>query len=361
MTDKQLKSGYIYEFDFIRVICAIGIICYHFMTDSGLRDSFPSRIGLFYAGDVFVTVFFALSGAALYCRHREVDNWAAFYKKRWLAIFPSFYIAYGLFYLILTIRSRAVLFQGIPAWRFILTVIGMDGYLTYRIPDFYILGEWFTGALIILYLLYPLLVRYKRALPYVFTAAVFAYLFSINHSVSGMDPFRTVSSCLVSFLFGMGMMKFIKSRIALAVSVLTFLFLSCSLVPISDAGLAGHLAGFSLIVILYHIGTPVERSAALRKVNRRIGGLTYQVFLVQHIVIDLVLAKFGGRFRGRVLLMMAIALSFFFAVVVRGLQKLFPHFPGSGRSSLDNSNEHVTMDRPDEIETGVRKSENRSN
>ena len=259
-----------------------------------------------------------------------------FYKKRWLAIFPSFYIAYGIFYLIFTIRSRTLLFKGIPAWRLILTLIGMDGYLAYRIPDFYILGEWFTGALIILYLIYPLLLRCKRLFPYVFTAALFLYLFTIDHSLSGMEAFRTIASCLISFIFGMEMMKFIRSRVALTVSVLTFLFLAFSFAPIQDVGVAAHLAGFSLVIILYHIGTLVERADFFRVLNGRIAGLTYQIFLVQHVVIDLVLAEFSTYFRRPVLLVIAAGLSVFFAAVVKQIQKPFSRFQGSGKKQLDN-------------------------
>jgi hypothetical protein len=34
----------------------------------------------------------------------------------------------------------------------------MDGYLDYKYKSYYIMGEWFTGAIVIIYYLYPIIV-----------------------------------------------------------------------------------------------------------------------------------------------------------------------------------------------------------
>lgn len=138
---KKTRKQYIHEFDFIRVICALSIVFYHFMAECGLHEIFPSRIGTYYLGDAVVTVFFALSGAVLYLGHPEVNDLKTFYRERWLAIFPSFYIAYILFDLILTIRAGSPIFSEIPLWRFLLTLTGLYGYTLYLGNNFYLLGE----------------------------------------------------------------------------------------------------------------------------------------------------------------------------------------------------------------------------
>lgn len=319
------NKRYIYEFDFIRTICAFSIVFYHFMAECGLHEIFPSRIGSYYLGDAVVTVFFALSGAVLYLGHPSVDHLKEFYRKRWLAIFPSFYIAYLIFDLILTIRSGAPIFSGIPLWRFILTLSGLDGYTLYLGNNFYILGEWFTGALVILYLLYPLLVKNKKCLPYLFILSLFFYLFSIYHPLDGMEPFRNIFSCLTSFIFGIWMMQFIRKASVFWFSLLSLLFLSINLVPVSNTGAAGHLAGFAASVVLFHLGHNLIKQKALRTFFNHSAKITYQVFLVQHIVIVLVLMNHRSTMRLRSLFGLTLLEVIAFSFLVYFLQNHLTH------------------------------------
>lgn len=52
---------------------------------------------------------------------------------------------------------KHLFYNGNPKY-LLLTLFGMDGYMSYRYtPNYYFIGEWFLGALILLYLCYPLL------------------------------------------------------------------------------------------------------------------------------------------------------------------------------------------------------------
>ena len=79
-----------------------------------------------------------------------------FFKKRWLSIFPMFYIAWTVMYIINSLRVGSW-FWGGPRRNFLLSAIGMDGYFLHLGMNYYNLGEWFLGGIILLYLLYPLL------------------------------------------------------------------------------------------------------------------------------------------------------------------------------------------------------------
>ena len=64
----------IVELDFIRAVCAVGIVCNHFTIESknNLQKVFytyPSGMGS--VGYTLVTVFFLLSGAVLYYNYHE--------------------------------------------------------------------------------------------------------------------------------------------------------------------------------------------------------------------------------------------------------------------------------------------------
>ena len=87
------------QFDFIRAIACLGIVLYHFAVEYGWPDIFNNCGGGVTYGDIYVTVFFFISGALLFYNHSKIDDLKLFYKKRALSIFPAFYIAWGLMYI----------------------------------------------------------------------------------------------------------------------------------------------------------------------------------------------------------------------------------------------------------------------
>lgn len=96
-----------------------------------------------------------------------------YYKKRFLAIFPLFWLAYLFAFLEHFYHSKSM--PNVPKITFLLTVIGMDGYLYDYVKNFYMIGEWFLGAIIILYILFPLyrfiMCKCKWVLPAAFLGA----------------------------------------------------------------------------------------------------------------------------------------------------------------------------------------------
>ena len=82
------------QFDLIRAISCIGIVLFHFSVEYG-RPRFFSDFGngITY-GDIYVTVFFFISGALLFYNYREVTDLRAFYKKS-NSYFPSVLFSMG--------------------------------------------------------------------------------------------------------------------------------------------------------------------------------------------------------------------------------------------------------------------------
>lgn len=147
----------------------------------------------------------------LFYNHSEIDDLKLFYKKRALSIFPAFYIAWGLMYIRDVLRYKSLFYRGNPA-SIILSLIGMDGYLAFKINDYYILGEWFIGAIILLYILYPLLTWMKREYKWVtFGLVILLYILSLKINLTGMVSFRMLPSCLISFYAGMLFVEHRKS------------------------------------------------------------------------------------------------------------------------------------------------------
>lgn len=123
--------------------------------------------------------FVMLSGATLALSGREVEP-LSFYKKRLIRVLIPFYIAYIIYFFIRIVNQGTFrIFGGIPKWRFIFTIIGMDEYISaHGIRTFTLgVGEWFLGCIIICYLIYPFLYKVHRKFPIV--TFIFMTVFNI--------------------------------------------------------------------------------------------------------------------------------------------------------------------------------------
>ncbi len=279
----------VYAFDFMRVVSAMGIVLFHFSchTNCGRKPL------LFFAngdyGLVFVTIFFMMSGAMLYYNNKEIPSLKKFYFKRWKSIYPLFYMAFLYYYLQRVFETKQWFYMGNPKMLF-LTLIGMDGYLSYCTTNYFLVGEWFVGAIVIVYLLYPLvLAGFKRSV--LFTTIVIAGLYSLVFIIPGMfygmSYHQNIFVCLLSFELGMLFMEYkekLEHKWVLIVSVLLCLILCNLSLPINK-NVAEQLLGISLFAVLYFVGNYVMKAAPVKMVITGLGSITYPIFLIQHQVI----------------------------------------------------------------------------
>lgn len=153
------KPERIASIEFIRAVCALGIIAFHvscYTAPEAAKLLHTHSNGDF--GGIFVGIFFLISGGMLYRNNRDIPSLKRFYFKRWKSIFPMFYITWLYYYLDNVIRTGTPFYGGKP-WALVLTLLGLDGYLAYRIDGYYIVGEWFLGAIVLLYALYPVFLK----------------------------------------------------------------------------------------------------------------------------------------------------------------------------------------------------------
>ncbi len=196
----------LYSLDFIRAVATILIFTFHF--NMGTEEA-PRRVyntALFFKntdfGSVGVSLFFVLSGCALIYSEKNSFSIKQFYKKRIVALFPMFYIAYILCRFLVEVFTPH-LYNGIPWKYFILTVFGMDGFLSYRLPNFYVTGEWFLGCIIVFYILYPLIRWCVKKIPVIFAIAIIALnLYTNNHYIFQMPIIWNPLIRVMEFTFG---------------------------------------------------------------------------------------------------------------------------------------------------------------
>ena len=140
---------------FARACSSLGVLIYHYFGHSKSKYKILRKTANSTWGFIFSTTFFCISGSVLYYNYPKITSLKKFYYKRWKSIYPSYYISFLYFFLTTAFAAHKLFYRG--SWtKLLYTLIGLDGYLSYKIRTYFIVGEWFLGAIIILYVLYPL-------------------------------------------------------------------------------------------------------------------------------------------------------------------------------------------------------------
>lgn len=314
MTEKSIQtdvgiSSRILGYDVLRVGAALAVIWYHF--DCAIRDghlvakwSFPTFNFLwtgFGIANIAVSMFFLLSGAlAAGSLCRDKFDSKAWVKKKLLHLYPAFWMSWLVAWLINFLSGH--IFRGIPWWRFLLTIAGMDGYVgSYlHIPTYGLVGEWFFGVFILTALLWPLmrkLMRWNYAVTVgiaVALAAAATVVCSFWFQDRDWYAYRSIFFCEMTFLLGLVAVRVSKSKHSTLVGAL------CLIVPLATRNFF-HLSLWSFDTLFIAFGVLVlvgdtRVEGWLREVFSnyggrparwlvRLSGLTLWSFLFQHVVI----------------------------------------------------------------------------
>lgn len=283
MENKQLKRDI--SFDYIRIILTLMIVTFHFCEANGFYSSklFTMANGTW--GWVATTAFILLSGYLLRMRHGNKVELLTFYKKRFLTLFPSFYIAFLISFIIHAICLRSPFFGGHPV-KIIFSILAIDSYVgLYGISTYSVVGEWFTGLIIMLYLLYPLLDFLMEKARWIITVFLFA-LYIIN-AIYKIDP-TTVDASIITglFIFWCGMLISEYSDIIRAKRFVSFIlllpfliliFYKINLPVLFTTNIMGLLLFLTLIILLKGISIAGKMAGFLSSIS-------YEVYLIHHFI-----------------------------------------------------------------------------
>lgn len=300
-----MKKERIDSFDFMRSITAWIIVIYHFACMCNAAPQ-HANFPLFYthANGVWgentsVNIFFMLSGASLYYNHDSVklSSLKNYYWSRFRGLFPMFYMIWFFLYYQRAISAGNLFYNGSPKYM-LLTLGGMDGYLSYRYPqNYYFIGEWFLGALVCLYLLYPVLtwcMKHCKILTTLFLGgATLALHWPMPYFLIQRE--RNLLVCLFAFWLGM---LFMEYRDRLNLKWMTALFGSIALilifvkVPI-DPYLCAQMISIGLFLLFYTAGVAIMKSEKIKPFFQYTGKISYAIFLLQHVVMGQVIGLFS--------------------------------------------------------------------
>lgn len=316
----QPKKERLFYLDFIRAIATSCIVILHFnasMIRRGIRET-PIFVNTFAnegLGHFGVSLFFILSGASLYYVYQNNFDLKKYAKQRFKSIYPMFWTAYGVVLLYYFYIDKGFAAFAAPRWKFVLTIFGLDGYLNPYTSTFYILGEWFLGCIIILYILFPIIRYFFEKKPFiVFAASIVIYLITI--SFFGKDPNMQIGSTIIEvdslvtsrlpeLIFGMLFIKYCKKKVPTPLFLISFAALLVLLIvpiplPISRMFFIT-ITGMLSFISLAFIGQLITNST-YKKPFETISKYSYGIFLLHHVTIEQInksfswipLSKLGG-------------------------------------------------------------------
>ncbi len=333
-----MKKQRIESFDFMRSVTAWIIVIYHFsgiLNMGGQHSGFPvlfTHANGVWGENTSVNIFFMLSGASLYYNYKkpEENSLRRYYFGRFKGLFPMFYMLWLFLFYQKATTVGALFYNGSPK-SMLLTLFGMDGYLSYRFTqNYYFIGEWFLGALVLLYILYPLLAwcmrRCRIIVTILLTGAVLAFHWPVPYFQIQRE--RNLIVCMFAFWLGM---IFIEYKDALSAKWIAAVFGSVALVFIFikvplDPFLCAQMISIGLFLLFYHLGNYIMKVPKIRTFFTYTAGISYAIFLLQHVVMGQVLNLFSQTRltvpQETAVLVATMLLIYLFADVLTRLNKL---------------------------------------
>ena len=144
-----------------------------------------------------VDIFLLLSGFGLYYSYNKKPNVPLFYKRRFIRLLPSYFVCAILVVLGYVISNRLTFIECLKR---------------YSIVGFYIfgdLGSWFIGAIIVLYLLFPLfykLLKYNRKVFILANVILFFVSLALEYLIKNV-AFNGINTVMIARIptFSLGM------------------------------------------------------------------------------------------------------------------------------------------------------------
>lgn len=303
--EKRIES-----IDYIRVIATVGIILFHFSINGQNIISLPESSN-FSLGEICVSVFFIMSGQCLALSNNNKLDLKKFYIKRFKKIFPMYYIAWFFTYLFIVYYFKGM-DENIPLYRIYLTIIGMDGYLLHKFSNFYVLGEWFLGCIVLIYLFFPLLLKCLKKNQIITSIVIFAayVILYINYDFE-MIRDRNFIINLPLFVFGM-ILAFnnekivkIKKQYKLLIIIACGLAIGINLVG-NKINLPHNLLfiGVTAYTVLYLIFENIKPIGIIKVISYG----SYAIFLTHHVINNFLAIHFKDTVLNKVELILVFAI-----------------------------------------------------
>ena len=292
-------AGRLVFLDLIRVVAVLSIILFHFHPAAFMAGAAPETVPVLTflrqpLGDLGVTLFIIVSATALMTSTATRFSISDFYVKRFLTIFPSYWISYVVV-AVLLFASRGNWAAGVAPWKFAFTVPALDGFLFHGRSSYYLVGEWFIGFILCLYAVFPILRRGAIDRP-VLTTCMLGVAFVLLHSY--YDQFFTLLENrnpllrLPEFFFGLCFLLYVRPCMrkwgiasAAVLAVMTFW------APPLSMQTYGILLGIACFCFMTAVAESSRIPSSVASFLGTASRYSFLAFLVHHQIIQAVRAR----------------------------------------------------------------------
>ena len=312
------KTKYL-SMNHLRVLAFCFIIVYHFMVELEQKGNynFLERGWVYYTNGNFhiaiigVSLFFMISGAGLMLSSTRKWDVKDFYKRRFTKLLIPFYIV-EIFSLIASFVLKPEwlgYFPSVSKSKLLLNLLGMDGYFEQFFPTFSLhVGEWFLGALIMLYGIFPIF-RFcmgKNRYVTIIVATIY-YIIMVFSDGLFASPWTNVFIKAYDFLLGMFLIlelpklmdKTVFRLVAGIVSAIIIILGIVLKIQLPTPMTFNNLVYATMIfVCFFSLEKPQTKATFYDGVIDRICQISYEVFLVHHIVIYYIGDNLEGQLLG---------------------------------------------------------------
>ncbi len=307
--------------DMLRIVAIFMVFHFHFMIILGKQGFLFGFVNGDW-GCVGTTLFFLISGNCLARNYGKQLQIGRFYWKRWLAIFPAFYLCYLMVLFGHTVILQNKVLAGVEPWRMIFTLLGIDNYLNFiGVRNASLVGEWYTAIILCIYLLFPLLQFLYRKSRIIGTILVLG-LYILN-LMFDWGPFPDDAHLITGIcMFWMGMLIFHFEKFLeklpwyLWIGVLLCAVVLCWIKVPWPQLLVKNVVALCIFILFMRVGSYMKRENVL------IGFLSkieYGIYLCHHSVMYVLQAfylRFFTELDGIPYYIMCLAATIVFATVI---------------------------------------------
>lgn len=322
-------------FDLLRVICFCFVILYHMLIQLYINGIRPlEAVAPFFQSanmhiaTLAVALFFMLSGAGLTLSAEKGLSLKKYYINRFFRLLIPFYVSNALYYLytlVINGNLSSIFRAGVPAWKYIFTLAGIDEWLSMHGYGTFSngIGEWFLGMLIILTVLFPLLYKGMKRWPKGFLALC-AGIYVLAGYHFKFSVVEHMNILLKGFEFVLGMyiakyyQKFPNKWKMTAFPVTIFFAFSLTALNINNA-LKITISAMAFLILISSFEPLLQKKKLI--ILEKAQHYSYSLFLIHHLVIYIMTPKFAPYYTGKISIMVfflvEICIMLILAVIVQ--------------------------------------------
>ena len=165
--------------------------------------------------------------------------------------------------------------------------------------NYYCLGEWFLGAILILYVLYPFV---RMAFQTMIGKIIYTVLLAVAYTANlyfdwfTMSDGKNILTCLMDFTIGMWIVTYrkqLKNKWCLWGSILLSCVLMFSDIPVKEV-MCSTLVGMLWFVILLNLSDFLMKGRMMQILVKWIGNSSFGIFLVHHVILYAYMKQYQG-------------------------------------------------------------------